>query len=384
MTKLGPDISDPLAIYLHWPYCARICPYCDFNVHRLRREGEADRLVAAMVADLSHWRSWTGPRQVGSIHFGGGTPSLLKPTHLRRLLRGMGRLWDVEGAEVALEANPNDVTPTALSQWKKSGLTRLSLGVQSFDDRVLSILGRDHEGADSLQAVQLAMEAGFSVSADLIFGVAGEPESRLERDLNHLLDMEVPHISTYQLTVEPGTAFANAEARGIRVAVGEDRSASDFDHIRRRLTGQGYQHYEVSNFARPGQESRHNLAYWRGQDYVGVGPGAHGRLWTDAGRVATETVLRPADYIEAVERTGSGLSLKETLARDAAAEEYVMMGLRITEGLSLSRLARLQDEPFSIDPDLLDAGFLARDGDQLRATEKGRPVLDALTRALLT
>ncbi|MEM9600594.1 MAG: radical SAM family heme chaperone HemW [Pseudomonadota bacterium] len=374
--------TEPLAVYLHWPYCARICPYCDFNVHLDRRAEEADALVDAMVADLEHWSRWTGPRTIGSVHFGGGTPSLLRARQLERLLTAIDRFWGLGDGERALEANPNDVTPERLSDWRAAGLTRLSLGVQSFDDAVLSRLGRDHDGLSARQALDAAMAAMRSVSADLIFGVDGEPDQRLDRDLDTLLGTAVPHISTYQLTIEPGTAFARAEARGQRRAVGEDRSASDFDYIQTRLMAANYRHYEVSNFAQPGHGSAHNLAYWRGQDYVGVGPGAHGRLWTDGGRVATETMLRPADYIKAVSDLGTAMT-QEELNPEAAAQEYVMMGLRIDEGLSLTHLSHIRGAPLSVAPDLIDAGWLRVEGDRLMATADGRMVLDALTRALL-
>lgn len=377
-----PD-PDPLAIYLHWPYCARICPYCDFNVHLDRRADEADALVEAMVADLTHWRDWTGPRQVGSVHFGGGTPSLLTGPQLQRLQSAIVELWGQGATEIALEANPNDVTDSRLDTWRSAGLTRLSLGVQSFDDEVLTRLGRDHDGASARHAVERAVAAISSVSVDLIFGVAGEGEDRLSRDLDQLLDHDMSHISTYQLTIEPGTAFARAEARGAVRAVGEDRSASDFETIQSRLTATGYRHYEVSNFAKPGHESAHNLAYWQGRDYVGVGPGAHGRLWTDEGRVATETALRPADYIKAVNGTGTGMTLRECLSPDAAAEEYVMMGLRIDVGLSLSRLEAIRGAALVIDPSLIDAGLLETKKGRLTATPDGRMVLDALTQAIL-
>lgn len=379
--------SDPLAVYLHWPYCAAICPYCDFNVHLDKRAGEGDRLVAAMVADLAYWRGWTDARRVGSIHFGGGTPSLLSAKQLKVLTDAVGGLWATQGAEIALEANPNDVTANSIEAWRAAGLTRLSLGVQSFDDGVLSRLGRDHDGASARRAVSMAVESFSSVSADLIFGVAGEREGRLSNDLDILLDLGVAHISTYQLTIEPGTAFARAEARGTRQAVGEDRSAEDFERISARLRAAGYQHYEVSNFAKPGHESRHNLAYWRGHDYVGVGPGAHGRLWTETGlgrsRIATETALRPADYISAVETNGTAITDRDTLSAEQAAEEYVMMGLRIDDGLSLSRLADIRGAPLRIEPALMDDGLLRVTGDRLLATSRGRMVLDALTRALL-
>lgn len=374
--------KDPLAVYLHWPYCARICPYCDFNVHLDKRAGEAEQLIAAMVEDLSYWRDWTGPREIGSVHFGGGTPSLLTEGQLAQLLSAIDRLWGLSAAELALEANPNDVTDARLSAWKSAGLTRLSLGVQSFDDAVLRRLGRDHNGVSARHALEQALPVFRSVSADVIFGVAGEAEGRLERDLDTILDLGVPHVSTYQLTIEPGTAFAKAEARGSQRAVGEDRSATDFETIQARLSGASYGHYEVSNFARPGHESLHNLAYWRGQDYVGVGPGAHGRLWTDEGRIATETALRPAAYIQTVVEHGTALS-RETLEAEAAAEEYVLMGLRINEGLSLSRLTTIRGRALDVDPALIDDGLLRVEGDRLIATETGRMVLDALTRAIL-
>ena len=379
-----PADPGPLAVYLHWPYCARICPYCDFNVYRDRREGEGEALVAAMVRDLEHWRDWTGPREVGSVHFGGGTPSLLTGAQLNALIGAVARLWELpETAEVALEANPNAVTAEKVADWSDAGLNRLSLGVQSFDDDVLRRLGRDHDGGQAVTAVERCVAAFRSVSADLIFGVAGEGERRLDADLDRLLALGVPHISAYQLTVEPGTSFAKAEARGERQVWGEAASAEGFERIHERLTGAGFRHYEVSNYARPGHESRHNLAYWRGRDYVGVGPGAHGRLWTREGRVATETALRPADYIRRVEQTGTAITERDALSADEAAEEHVMMGLRIADGLSLSRLAAIRGTPADIDPGLFEDGLLERDGDTLKATAGGRLVLDALTRAVL-
>lgn len=383
VTMMATANSDPLAVYLHWPYCAAICPYCDFNVHLDKRANESDRLVDAMVADLAYWRDWTGARDVGSVHFGGGTPSLLTGGQLKTLTDAVRDLWDTDGAEFALEANPNDVTDARINAWRAAGLSRLSLGVQSFDDAVLSRLGRDHNGASARAAVAVAVQNFESVSTDLIFGVAGERGGRLANDLDILLNLGVAHISTYQLTIEPGTAFARAEARGTKQAVDEDQSAEDFETISARLRGAGYRHYEVSNFAKSGAESRHNLAYWRGQDYVGVGPGAHGRLWTDAGRVATETALRPLDYIAAVGAGGTAITDRDRLSAEAVAEEYVLMGLRIDDGLSLSRLADIQGRALVIDPALIDDGLLSLRGDRLRATARGRMVLDGLTRALL-
>lgn len=336
-----------------------------------------------MQTDLAHWRRLTGPRVIGSIHFGGGTPSLLTGAQIAELIGTTRALWTLGDCEIALEANPNDVTVARIEAWAQAGLTRLSLGVQSFDDPVLALLGRDHDGVGAERAVKSAVQAFSSVSADLIFGVSGEADTRLSRDLDRLLDLGVPHISTYQLTIEPGTAFARAEARGASKAVADDDSARQFEQISDRLTSEGFVHYEVSNFARPGFESQHNLAYWQARDYVGVGPGAHGRLWTDKGRQATETALRPGDYIASVSETGTGITDVDLLSSEAASEEYVLMGLRIKEGLSLTRLATIRGEPLKIDPDLIQAGWLEIEGDQLRATAAGRMVLDALTRTLL-
>ena len=340
--------------------------------------------MRAMQDDLRHWRNWTGPRSVSSVHFGGGTPSLMTMAQLSDCLGTLDNLWGIGGAEIAIEANPDDIQDRArIDGWAELGLTRVSVGVQSFDDAVLARLGRRHSGNDAKTALEHASKAGLACSADLIFGVAGESEGRLNRDIDTLLDLAVGHISTYQLTIEPGTAFARRKDRGDVLAYDADDSARDYDLIRDRLMAEGYRHYEVSNFARPGQESRHNLAYWRGWDYVGVGPGAHGRLWQAEGRMATETALKPADYIAAVSRSGHGMTHQDVLSSEDAAVEYVMMGLRISEGLSISELSRIRGSITPIDPDLLEAGFLKVDGDKLMATDAGRPVLDALTRQLL-
>ena len=336
------------------------------------------------MRDAVHWREWTGPRRVGSVHFGGGTPSLLSESQLSHLIAAVDATWGLpEGTEVALEANPNAVTPEAVAAWQRSGLTRLSLGVQSFDDAVLARLGRDHDGAQARAAVARAADGFASASADLIFGVEGEPDGRLEADIDILLAAGLPHVSAYQLTVEPDTAFGRRASRGERLAFDDDRSAAGMARIDARLSAAGFHRYEISNYARPGHESRHNLAYWRGQDYVGLGPGAHGRLSTPQGRVATETARQPAAYIAAVAAHGTGITRRERLSPEDAANEYVMMGLRVAEGLSVSTLSRLRGAALDVDPALLEGGWLERTGDRLRATEAGRPVLDAISRALL-
>jgi oxygen-independent coproporphyrinogen-3 oxidase len=374
---------EPLAIYLHWPYCARICPYCDFNVYKQRTD---DSLVGAIRADLSQWRDLTGPRQVTSIHFGGGTPSLLPAGDIAQILREISDLWDVAApVETALEANPADADAEKWAGYAAAGINRLSLGVQSFHDPALKQLGRDHDGAMATRAVTLAMEVFPSISADLIFGWAGQSEAQLDRDLDVLLTSGVPHISTYQLTVEPGTAFARAEARGLARSVDVDQSAGLYDRVRDRLIAAGFDHYEVSNFAKPHHRSQHNLAYWRGVDYVGVGPGAHGRVTVAGERRATVAHLRPDAYTEAVAASGSGIETTEILSPDGWAEEYVLMGLRIDEGISLQRYAQIAGR--SLDSEEMTAliadGYLAQAGDRFYATAAGRMVLNAVTERLL-
>jgi len=308
----------PLAIYIHWPYCARICPYCDFNVYKQKTDAG---LVGAMCADLKGWRAWSGPREIISVHFGGGTPSLMTGDDIDTILKRIDQLWGLpEGAEIGLEANPNNAATAKLDAYKAAGINRLSLGVQSFHDGALKQLGRDHDGAAARRAVEAAVERFSSVSADLIFGWRGQTELLLAADLEMLLGLNVSHISTYQLTIEAGTAFAKAEDRGDVQAVDDDQSADFYERVCERLGAAGFEHYEISNFAKAGHGSQHNLAYWRGYDYVGVGPGAH------AAQVAT---------------TGLGIESKEALSPAACFDEYVLMGLRISEGLDLDKLTGL-------------------------------------------
>jgi len=374
----------PLAIYIHWPYCTRICPYCDFNVYKSK--GEDIDLIQAILTDLNGWRAWSGTRQINSIHFGGGTPSLLTPEEILRVIDKIKHLWGLpNGTEIALEANPIDAEEEKWGGYRDAGINRLSLGVQTFNESALKTLGRDHDSKQALSALKLATSIFPSVSADIIFGWAGQTLKDLNSDIKRILESGVKHISTYQLTIEPGTAFAKAETRGQVRAVDPDMSADFFEIIMERLGQSGFAHYEVSNFAKRGHQSRHNLAYWRGYDYVGVGPGAHGRLLADKNRVSTIAALTPAQYCESVSETGMGISDKETLSAEEWSEEYVLMGLRIDEGISLSRFADIRGKDMDrgrITP-LIDEGFLSLEKNRLRATEKGRLLLNAVTDALL-
>jgi len=268
---------DPLAVYIHWPYCTRICPYCDFNVYKTK--GNDGALLSSIIRDLEGWRKDSGPRYITSIHFGGGTPSLLSAEDIKILIDKVDALWGLlSETEIALEANPIDADPVKWTAYKNNGINRLSLGVQTFDSKALKFLGRDHNGEQALGALTLAKSIFPSVSADIIFGWAGQTQAQLDHDIKTVLRANTDHISTYQLTIENGTAFAKAEERGQSRAVNEDASADFFEAVTTSLLDAGFDHYEVSNFAKPNHSSRHNLAYWKAFDYVGVGPGAHGRL----------------------------------------------------------------------------------------------------------
>ena len=373
---------DPLAIYIHWPYCARICPYCDFNVYKRRDD---DALLPAILGDLEYWRDLSGPRQVSSIHFGGGTPSLMTPEQLGEICDKINGLWGFSDIEIALEANPHEMNAEDWRDYRAAGLNRLSLGIQTFNDKALDFLGRDHDSETAQAALDLALDIFPNVSSDLIFGWAGQTKQNLAHDLKILLKSGLPHISTYQLTIEDGTAFAKAETRGQNKAVNSDMSADLYDDLRGTLTSSGFNHYEVSNFAKPGYQSKHNLAYWRGWDYVGVGPGAHGRITIDNQRQATVAHMRPKAYADAVKQMGCGLESRETLLPEDRAAEYLLMGLRIDEGISLENFAQMAARALNENEvrHMIDDGLLSLENNTLRATSEGRLVLNAITERLL-
>jgi len=376
-------MNNGLAVYIHWPYCARICPYCDFNVYKQKADAG---LTPSILSDLKGWREWSGPREVSSIHFGGGTPSLMSGDAISKTISQIENLWGLsESCEIAIEANPHDADEVKWKAYRAAGINRLSLGVQSFHDPALKLLGRDHDAGEAKAALELAVDIFPYVSLDIIFGWARQSEDLLQADLDIALASGANHISTYQLTIEEGTAFAKAEARGDVKAADSDKSADFYDLVRERLITEGFDHYEVSNFARPGHRSQHNLAYWQGYDYVGVGPGAHGRLTVDETRYATIAEMRPQDYQDKVQVAGLGVAEKEALSRTAWAEEYLLMGLRIEEGVSLERfreIAGLELEN-KIIQELVLNDLLIQEGDGLKATSQGRILLNAVTKKLL-
>lgn len=388
MTEAGGlQLGNALGLYLHWPYCARICPYCDFNVYRPKGDDEA--LLAAILTDMANWRSKTGARRLASFHFGGGTPSLMKPEWIERVIDTAERLWGFEvGAEIGLEANPADRARfAAIGQ---AGVARLSLGVQSFDDTVLGSLGRDHDGAQAREAIDAALSAFERVSVDMIYAQSGQSVGGWSRELGEALASGAGHVSAYQLTIEPGTAFGKRSERGETLAVDGDIAADLYEATQDLCAAEGFPAYEVSNHARtPADQSVHNRIYWEGGDWIGVGPGAHGRLGHSSGhgRVATTACRRPADYIAAVRKTGSGIAADglERLAPDDDLVERTFLGLRVIDGLDLDHL--LATTGCSPDSGAIERmvrdGFLQRAGARVRLTDAGRLLADRVTREIL-
>ena len=380
-------MADTLGVYIHWPYCARICPYCDFNVFRHRgREHEQADLVAAICADLEMQRRQTGPGDLVSVFFGGGTPSLMAPEDVSRIIELCRSLWTpVEPLEINLEANPTDAETARFEALAQAGVTRLSLGVQSLDDSELRFLGRNHGAEEALRAARLARRVFPQLSVDFIYALPGQTAEQWRQTLARALALEPDHISPYQLTIETGTAFERAVRRG-RLQPADDILGADlYDLTQAVLSAAGFDAYEVSNHARrPDARSRHNQLYWRGEAYVGVGPGAHGRLRTGQGWLATVAASRPEAYIDAVRRTGSGVESVEPLSDTDRAQERLMMGLRTDEGVGWGELAALDLSAASTSvQDLADIGLVSPDADHLRATPEGRRMLDSVIRKLV-
>ena len=377
--------SAGFGLYVHWPFCAAKCPYCDFNSHVTAHVDHA-RWAAAYLSELQRNAERTSGRVLSTVFFGGGTPSLMDPATVDAILTEARRLWPAANdVEVTLEANPTSVEAGKFRAFRDAGVNRVSMGVQALNDDDLCRLGRMHDAAEAMAAFDIARAAFDRVSFDLIYVRQGQTVDAWRAELQRALDMAVDHLSLYQLTIEPGTAFGDRHARGGLRGLPDDGMAADmFDATQEICAAHGLPAYEVSNHAAPGSESRHNLIYWRGGDYVGVGPGAHGRITAPTGRMATETHRAPGLWLDRVETAGSGDSLCDRLSLPDQAAEYLMMSLRLNEGTDLDRLARLGLVP---DPSTLD--HLARlelivvDGTRLCTTQAGRCVLNGVLRDLL-
>lgn len=368
------------ALYIHWPFCVAKCPYCDFNSH-VRAAVDEDAWRRALIADLRHEAGLLPGRTIGSIFFGGGTPSLMPPRIVAALIDEAARLFAfAPDIEITLEANPNSVEAARFAALVKAGVNRLSLGLQALDDKVLRMLGRAHDVAEGLAALDIAQAQARRVSFDLIYARPGQTPAQWEAELARALSFGTEHLSLYQLTIEPGTRFATDLREGRLTPLDDDAAADLFDLNAAMTQAAGLPAYEVSNHARSGAESRHNLTYWRYGDYIGIGPGAHGRRL----HLASERHRKPENWLEAVDRNGHGLVRETPLDAPTRAMEALLMGLRLREGVDLARIAALSgmDQSALIDPakvaHLAGLGLVVQQGTHLRVMPKGMPLLDAI------
>ena len=374
-------MSPALGVYIHWPFCARICPYCDFNVYRHRgQEDLGSTLKAAILQDLRTQAASLGPRTLVSIFFGGGTPSLMAPEWVAEIIETCKGLWPgASNLEVTLEANPTDAEAVKFQAFQGAGINRLSLGLQALNDQDLKLLGRDHTAAEGQRAAQLAASIFRRLSIDLIYARPAQTVQAWTDELRAAAALGVEHISPYQLTLESGTAFDRQARRGTLVPPDADLAAELYEATQAVLQAEGFDAYEVSNHARGlAARSVHNLAYWRGWDYVGAGPGAHGRLTLAAVRNATETQSKVGGYIARVVAGGPGFAGLEPLTAREAAQERLLLGLRSAEGVGLDELTVL-DGLVDRARGFAAAGLLRPIDGRLTATLAGRAVLDRLT-----
>jgi len=380
---------EPLALYIHWPFCLAKCPYCDFNSH-VRERIDQRRFAAALRAELAWEAARLGRRPLASIFFGGGTPSLMDPATVAALIADATRLFaPVAELEITLEANPTSVETARLAAFRAAGVNRLSLGVQALDDAALAVLGRKHSAAQAIAALEIARSLFPRLSFDLITARPGQTVEDWRAEMRQALALAADHLSLYQLTIEPGTAFEALHRQGRLVLPDDDTAAALYDATAEEAARFGLLAYEISNYARPGAESRHNLQYWRYGDYAGIGPGAHGRVTLGGALLATRRHRAPEPWAERVERQGHGSTEETPVEPQERAREALLMGLRLSEGIDAVRFASrtgvaLDD---ALEPDTLaralQAGYLAREGTGLRATPEGRKRLDALLTALV-
>jgi oxygen-independent coproporphyrinogen-3 oxidase len=373
-------------LYIHWPFCAAKCPYCDFNSHVAARI-DFDRWQAAYLAELARSSAETSGRVLNSVYFGGGTPSLMPPELVGAILDGLSEHWRfANDLEITLEANPSSVEATRFAGYRAAGVNRVSLGVQALNDPDLRALGRLHDVDQALSALETAKATFERVNFDLIYARQHQTLPDWEAELGRALAYEPEHLSLYQLTIEDGTAFGDRHQRGKLPGLpDEDLSADMYFATQDLCDAAGLPAYEVSNHAKPGQESRHNLIYWRGGDYVGIGPGAHGRITSGGIRRATETELSPARWLDLVAENGTGETSRSALSATDHAGEYLMMSLRTLEGTDLVRLEALLGcrINYSKINDLDDIGLVSVDQSRLSATRAGRAVLNQIIAALL-
>ena len=377
------DKTDPgFGVYVHWPFCAAKCPYCDFNSHVRHQGVDQARYVAAFLKEMEEARRLSGPRTVTSVFLGGGTPSLMDPATVDAIMNGISRFWHVpDGIEITLEANPSSVEATRFRGYRSAGVNRVSLGVQALNDRDLKFLGRLHNVEDALKAIGLARDIFPRMSFDLIYARPNQTVEDWEAELKQAVSYAVDHLSLYQLTIEEGTPFFGLHKAGKLIVPDGDQSALLYEATQDITASIGMPAYEVSNHAAPGAESRHNLTYWRYGDYAGIGPGAHGRLTIGREKLATATERKPETWLDLVEANGHGMIDQEVLGYDEQSDELLLMGLRLKEGIDLVRWEALSGR--APDPEkerfLIEHGFIERIGNsRLRCTPSGMLILDAV------
>lgn len=373
------------ALYIHWPFCLAKCPYCDFNSH-VRESVDVALWRKALLADLRHEAEVAGGEQLQSVFFGGGTPSLMPPSLVSSLLQEAEKLWGFAAEiEITLEGNPSSIEAANYADLAVAGVNRASIGLQSLSNEALTFLGRLHDAEEGLKALETAQRVFGRVSFDLIYALPGQSPADWENELSRALGFGTGHLSLYQLTIEPGTRFATMVRQRDFAPLDDDAAADLFDLTRELTATAGLPAYEISNHARPGEASRHNLAYWRYHDYAGIGPGAHGRR----GGMATTRYKKPENWLSAVQRTGHGLQEERPLAAVEQVSEALLMGLRLAEGVNPAQLSHR----FGIAGEILiDAAALARnkalglcwqEGERIGVTPSGMPLLDALLAELV-
>jgi oxygen-independent coproporphyrinogen-3 oxidase len=372
-------MKEPIALYVHWPFCVTKCPYCDFNSH-VREGVDQARWKAALLAELRHEAALTPGQQLVSIFFGGGTPSLMPPATVEAVIAEALALWPSDaGIEITLEANPSSVEAARFADFAAAGVNRVSLGLQALDDAALKLLGRPHDLAQGLAALEVAQRHFGRVSFDLIHSRPGQTVAQWQAELARALGFGTGHLSAYQLTIEPGTRFHTLAAKGLLKLPGEEAAADMFELTGAMCDAAGLRLYEISNHARRGEESRHNLAYWTYGDYAGVGPGAHGRR----NRRATQRLRRPETWLAAVEADGHGLEAEEAIDPTTAAQEALLMGLRLADGIDPQHFERRTGVALAAAADAgarrrLEAMQLLAPGARLVATARGRSLTNRL------
>jgi putative oxygen-independent coproporphyrinogen III oxidase len=379
-------MAAPLALYIHWPFCVSKCPYCDFNSH-VRDGIDQEEWRTALLADMAYEARIAGGRPLTSIFFGGGTPSLMPPQTVAALIEAAQAHWGfADGIEITLEANPSSVEAARFADLARAGINRVSLGLQALENEAIHFLGRAHDVAEGLAALDVAQTHFARVNFDLIYARPGQSEADWQAELGRALGFGTTHLSLYQLTIEPGTRFATLVNQGKLTPADPDHGASLFELTAAMTAAAGIPAYEVSNHARPGDESRHNLSYWRYDEYLGIGPGAHGRR----GGLATLRHKKPENWMNGVVRNGSGLHSETPLSGAEQAREALLMGLRLAEGIDLAQIARrsgvARDTLINQDrlSPLVRGGLIRAQGDHLQVTPAGMLLLDALLAEIVT